>query len=146
MSQFFFCTKKVWVQNSFLPFVSTFNVVFLFCRSTTFYFLNSFSFSTTFCCRLQFVSSIISKITKASIIILCLFLSNFREKNISLYVPDLDIVVTFFGLSGFFFKMKLLYTKLLFYFIIGDCNPFFLQTVDVMPLIFFSSLPNKLLD
>ena len=136
------------MQNSFLPFVSTFNVVFLFCRSTTFYFLNSFSFCTTFCCRLQFVSSIISKITKASIIILCLFLSNFREKNISLslsYVPDLDIVVTFFGLS-IFFKMKLLYIKLLFYFIIGDCNPFFLQTVDVMPLIFFSSLPNKLLD
>ena len=117
MSQFFFCTKKVWVQNSFLPFVSTFNVVFfLFCRSTTFYFLNSFSFCTTFCCRLQFVSSIISKITKASIIILCLFLSNFREKNISLNVPDLDIVVTFFGLSGFFFQNEIIVYKTSFLF------------------------------
>ena len=115
MSQFFFVQKRSGCRILFFLLYRLLMLFFLFCRSTTFYFLNSFSFCTTFCCRLQFVSSIISKITKASII-LCLFLSNFREKNIFLNVPDLDIVVTFFGLSGFFFQNEIIVYKTSFLF------------------------------
>ena len=115
----------------FASFVLTFNVFFIL-QKYTLHFLNSFSFFFFFySIFLQpFVYSVLSKITKTSNIY-CL-LNQLSEKNISL------------SLIIFFFSFEKKVVKYLLF--IGDCNPFFLQTVDVMPLIFFSSLPNKLLD